>query len=132
MTNVKFLPAVLLLLTIFCFRSSAVAQEPATILVVPFTVHSDQDLSFAQSAIRDMCMSRLTVPGKILPIQKNIVDTELAAVEGRNDLATVFAIGDTVKADYVLWGSLTVLDKRISTDAGLAVVKTTAESSQFQ
>ena len=131
MSKSKLLQAMVIFITIFFLWTSADAQAPVQILVVPFTVHSDQDLAFAQSAVRDMCTSRLTVPGKILPIQKNLVDNALAEVAGQITLETAYAMGDKLKADYVLWGSLTVLDKRISTDAGLALVKTKEKVLSF-
>ncbi len=101
-----------------------VAEEPPSkILILPFTIHSDQKLSFLKDSVYDMLSTRLTIKGKSELLSRNAVDSALSDSTGVSDLNQAVSIGEKLNADYVVFGSLTVFGESISTDARLVDVK---------
>ncbi|WP_373501343.1 FG-GAP-like repeat-containing protein [Desulfococcus sp.] len=94
------------------------AEPESKVLILPFNIHSDKDLSFLKNGIQDMLGTRLTKPGKLQPISK-----EAALKSSRGIVAidekTAGSLGEKMGADYVVFGSLTVFGDSISTDARL-------------
>lgn len=87
------------------------------VLVVPFSIHSDQDMSFLQKGITAMLSSRLTDMGKVVMIDHADAAETLRALPTPLTREAVVAAGRKVGADYVAFGSLTVFGSSISTDA---------------
>lgn len=85
--------------------ATAKAATVTRILVVPFSVHADQDLAFLQRGITEMLVSRLGRNGEIVVVAAGKPGDDVAALAGEN------------QADYVVLGSLTVLGDRVSTDS---------------
>ncbi|MCP4110503.1 MAG: hypothetical protein GY749_34105 [Desulfobacteraceae bacterium] len=109
--------SLLIILFIFCNAVLVAADKPVRILILPFNIHSDKDLSFLRKGIEDMLSTRLTKEDRIVPISRE--DTHQAAKKISGDVTTEIAIslGQKFRADYVLYGSLTVFGDSISTDA---------------
>ncbi len=105
---------VLSLLTV----GGAWAQTPKTVLVLPFNIYSEKDLSFLQNGIRDMLSSRLSQEGKVQVLGRGAVD-EATAATAEVDQRVAADLGQAAGADYVVFGSLTVFGDNISTDARL-------------
>jgi len=117
MVNRFFKGGLLLALMLTMLLPSPGAAEVRQVLVVPFSIHADKDLSFLQKGITAMLSSRLTDLGKVVMIDQSAaagtvrdlpvpLTREAAAEAGRN-----------LGADYVAFGSLTVFGNSISTDA---------------
>ena len=94
----------------------ATAQNPQTVLVLPFNIYSEKDLSFLQNGIRDMLSSRLSQEGKVRLLGRDAVDEAMAATAEVNE-GIAADLGRAAGADYVVFGSLTVFGDNISTDA---------------
>ena len=113
------------------FASGAWAAEapttPVTVAVLPFSMHAPPDLAYLQDGIRDMLTSRLAWQGKVQVVDKNSVSQAMKG--GKGDLAPEEAkrIAKSLKADYVLFGSLTALGQSVSIDAKMAAVTGNAE-----
>jgi len=93
------------------------AADPARVLVLPFHIHSDKDLTFLKDGVTVMLSTRLTQEGEVVPIPK---DTVLGAIGDRSepiDEKAAYQLGTDLEADYVAYGSLTVFGESISTDA---------------
>lgn len=88
---------------------SGEASAASRILVMPFTVHSSDDLEFLQKGITDMLVSRLEWENKVIVIVADKPGEDMAALASK------------VHPDYVVTGSLTVLGDRVSTDARVLV-----------
>ena len=116
--NVLFLITNLLIFIplIFC-NTVLAAGKSVRVLILPFNIHSDKDLSFLRDGIEDMLSTRLTKEDKIIPISRE--DTIHAVKKIAEAVTTEIAIslGEKFRADYVLYGSLTVFGDSISTDA---------------
>ncbi|HHC25309.1 MAG TPA: hypothetical protein ENK58_07860, partial [Desulfobacterales bacterium] len=102
---------------IFCNAVAVRAEKPARVLILPFTVHSDKDLTFLKDGITDMLSTRLTLEGKLLPLSKGETGQEIKSLSESVDEQTAISLGRKLGADYVSYGSLTVFGDSISTDA---------------
>lgn len=96
--------------------SRAAADSVKQILILPFTIYSDKDLSFLQKGIQDMLSTRLVQEGVVRPVPRERVDA-LMADAGTLDQAGALRMAAGAGADYVVLGSVTVLGDQISTDA---------------
>jgi len=103
---------------IFGGAGTAGAETAAKVLILPFNIHSDKDLSFLRNGIQDMLTSRLTRPGKLQPIPR---EAALKSIRGITDIdeKTAGRLGESLGAKYVVYGSVTVFGDSISTDARL-------------
>ena len=112
------------LLTIFIafivssiFLSTAFAGSPSRVLILPFTIHSQEDLTYLQKGIYDMLSVRLAQEGKVAVISSDEAGEAIAKVSGAACEKTAIELGTRFNADYVTLGSLTVFGDSISTDA---------------
>lgn len=113
----------ILFLCIFMIISSAVslwATENRTVAIVPFSVHSAENIDYIKNAIWDMLLSRLSSSGKIDVIKKHSI-TEAVKKVGKKDMteADVYGLGKEIDADFVVWGSITKIGNSISLDGRL-------------
>ena len=99
------------------------SEEPKKLAIISFTMNSDRDLDFFGEGIVDMLSSRLTWKEKLDVINKEIVNKEISTVPGPVNETKAFAIGKAVGADFVIFGSLTVLGESVSLDAKILDVK---------
>ena len=106
-------------------------KKGSTILILPFTLHSDQELSFLKDSVYDMLSTRLSIKGKSEVLARSV---SINAVEGSEDVVDIdraISIGEKLNADYVVFGSLTVFGQSISTNARLADVNKKESSVVF-
>ena len=104
-------------LTLLVLLPAPGSAEVRRVLIIPFQMHSEKDLSFLRKGITAMLSSRLTDMGKVVVIDQTtaagIVD-DLPVPLTREAAAEA---GRKAGADYVAFGSLTVFGESISTDA---------------
>jgi len=96
------------------------AKEKFTVTVLPFTLHSAENLDYVRQGIGDMLISRIAVPDKIEVSRKDVVQESIKKL-GVKDLSLleVQNIGRQLKSDYVVWGSITKFGSSISIDGKL-------------
>ena len=58
------------LLFILMSGKAAWAAQPTRVLILPFAIHSEKDLSFLKEGIWDMLSSRLSQEGKVSIVDK--------------------------------------------------------------
>ena len=97
--------------------STAAAANPAKVLILPFNIHSQEDLSFLKNGIVDMLSTRLTIEGRAMPISREETEKVTEGMSGPVNEQSAASLGQQFGADYVLYGSLTVFGESISTDA---------------
>ena len=97
----------------------AYAQNPKRIALVPFKINSEKDLSFLRDGIFDMLSTRLAKEGQVEVISRTKVDEALKsdAPSGTVNDGIARKIGTRLNADFVLFGSLTVLGENVSIDS---------------
>ncbi len=112
----------IIILLIFCKTASA--DKPDRVLVLPFNIHSEEDLSFLQKGIENMLSSRLSMEGEVVLISKEETKQAIKGIPEPISEKTALSLGAKLQADYILLGNLTVFGESISTDARFIDAKT--------
>lgn len=105
--------------------------ELERVAIVPFTVNSDKDLDFLSSGISDMLGSRLAVEDRVNIIAREATREAAATVPGTLDEAKARDLGSRLGADWVLFGSVTVLGNSASIDTKMVDVSGERETLSF-
>jgi TolB-like protein len=119
----SILQAVLLLLSLFVSSIAAAAQTaaaPVKLAILPFNMHTPPQLSYLQEGIRDMLTSRLGWEGKVQVIDRSAVDQMTRGMKSDISSEDAQRFGRSLKADYVVFGSLTGAGQAISIDAKMS------------
>lgn len=116
----KFKPLIFAVLLIILPIS--VFAGAKTVAIVPFKVNAEKDMNFLRDGIYDMLSSRLYQEGEVEVISRQRVEKALASVGGGVTEANVKDVGKLIGADFVLFGSLTVLGNSISVDSRMVDV----------
>ena len=96
------------------------AKDRNTVAVLPFSVHSAENIDYVRQGIGDMLASRISVNEKIDVIGKDSVLAALQETAGRElALADAYALGKKLNADFVVWGSITKIGNSLSIDGKL-------------
>jgi TolB-like protein len=108
---------ILLLTAVF---TTPEAQQQKKIGILPFSINSSDNINYIRDGIWDMLISRVTVGGKTDVLSKSNV-LEAMDKNQKKDLseADASAIGKRLKADYVVWGSITKIGDSLSLDGKL-------------
>lgn len=115
----------LFLALILTLPSPSITQtrEPSKVYkvaILPFLIHSQENLDYFREGIYDILTSRITVEGRIIVIERSIVERALYEERPmRLDEAVAKKVGMRVGADYIVLGSLTKIGDYISLDARL-------------
>jgi len=106
------------------------AQQPLRVAVLPFTVHSAEDLSYLRDGIWDIISTRIIVEGEIEVVEKPLVARFLTDLRGE-EITDQQArwLGARVGADYAVYGSITKVGEYISLDAKVVQVAGTRPTS---
>ncbi len=109
---------VLVLFTLALTHGAPVfAGRLKTVAVLPFTMNADRDLTFLQEGIMDMLAVRLAWKDEVEVLEKDIVKKRAAQFKGPINTEKAILIGEALKVDYVILGSLTVFGESVSMDA---------------
>ncbi len=117
------------ILVVLLLMSSAdvfpAAKDKTSIAVLPFNVHSAENIDYVRSGIWDMLSSRISAADKIDVVAKDAVLDALKTPAGKDiSQADAFSIGRKMNVDFVVWGSITKIGNSLSIDGKLFDVKT--------
>jgi outer membrane protein insertion porin family len=106
----------LILFVFICFLAEiGYAQQPASVVIIPFEIHAQDDLSYLQKQIPQAIKTQLEQEGA------NVLILETMSISSWKKLAESTAeirnLGAQTGAEYVVWGSLTLLGQNFSLDA---------------
>jgi len=125
----------ILLLTLttllFLFTTTPALAAPSRVAILPFDMHAEKDLTFLQEGILDMLGSRLAWKDKVEVINENETKAALESIQGFEGESRALLAGGKLKADYVLFGSLTVFGESVSIDAKMVDVSGQQEPLPF-
>ena len=115
----RLLSAGLIILFLFTIKFSLSAAEQKRIALLPFKINSEKDLSFLKDGIFDMLSTRLAKEDRVEVIERTETEAVMqsTASSERINEAVARDIGTRLNADFVLFGSLTVLGDNVSIDA---------------
>ena len=103
--------------------SFAQAKDPSKaykVAILPFIIHSQENLDYLREGINDILTSRITVEGRIIVVERTVVEKILYEMRPmRLDEAVAKQVGTRAGADYVVLGSITKIGNYISLDARL-------------
>lgn len=101
------------------------AKDKAKIAVLPFAVHSSENIDYVQQGIWDMLSSRISSNEKLAVSSKESVLEAVNALK-KKDLsqADVYGIGKSLNVDYAVWGSVTKIGNSLSIDGKLIDIST--------
>jgi TolB-like protein len=108
---------------------SSSGSESLKLAILPFKVHSAEDLSYLQKGIQDMLASRVVQGGGL-----RIVDSAAAMPRGdvaALDVSGAASVGKALGVDFVVFGSITKLGEHISLDGDLVDVTKGASSTHL-
>ena len=90
------------------------------VAILPFLIHSQENLDYLQEGIYDILSSRIATEGRIAVIERAVVERALYEERPmRLDETVAKKIGERLEADYIVLGSLTKIGDYISLDARL-------------
>ena len=130
MTTVRIIARVLTTILVCLWVSIALAQQSPTlskVAILPFTMNAPNDLAYMKDSIRDMLTSRLAWQGKVQVIDRASVDQAMRSRKTGLTPEEAVSIGKGLKADYVLFGTVTAIGKAVSIDAKMVPIKADAE-----
>lgn len=105
--------ALTLLLALGLFSGPAVAEEAKRVALAPITLNAPKDLDYLVQGVRDMLVSRLASP-QIRLIDQSELELALSQVGQPLTAAGAAQVAQKVKADYIIFGSITKLGNRFS------------------
>jgi len=116
----KVIKLFLMLIIIFIACQTLYAKEKYTVTVLPFSLHSSENIEYVRQGIKDMLVSRISASDKIDVTGNEIVQEALKKTDAKSlNMADVYKIGQQLKSDYVVWGSITKIGSSISIDGKL-------------
>ena len=93
------------------------------VALLPLTIHSDENLEYLKEGMYAMFSSRVDLEGRISVLERGAVKKALTEVPGEIDSETARKVGETLGADFVVFGSLTKLGNSASVDLKVLEVK---------
>jgi hypothetical protein len=99
------------------------ARGPLKVALLPLTIHSDENLEYLREGTYAMFSSRVELEGRISVLERAPVKKALTEVSGEIDSETARKVGETVGADFVVFGSLTKLGGSASVDLKVLEVR---------
>ena len=108
----------LLIIICCCFLpNTGDSLEPIHILVLPFEVHSRENLAYLQAEIAGVIQEHMEQNGAVI-LKKDIIK-DASWIKTSKNLNAVRQLGIKNGADYVIWGTLTRIGQKYSLDARL-------------
>jgi TolB-like protein len=96
------------------------AKDKYTVTILPFTLNSAENIDYVKKGIAEMLTARISVPNKIEVTNKDVVLEELKKSNIKEiTLVDVYKLGNKLKSDYVVWGSITKIGNSLSIDGKL-------------
>jgi outer membrane protein insertion porin family len=107
----------ILFVFICLFAEIAYAQQPISVVIMPFEIHAQDDLSYLQEQIPQAIKTQLEQEGaNVLILDTMSISSWKKIAESITEIRN---LGAQTGADYVVWGSLTLLGQIFSLDAKL-------------
>jgi TolB-like protein len=96
------------------------AKDINRVVILPFTVHSAENIDYLRQGIGDMLISRISVNEKIDVVSRESVLTAMKDSSGKElTLTDVYSVGKNLNADFVIWGTITKIGNSMSIDGKL-------------
>jgi TolB-like protein len=104
-------------------QASSEGRGVLKVAFLPLTIHSDENLEYLKEGMYAMFSSRVELEGRISVLERAAVKKALPEVPGEIDSEAARKVGETLGADFVVFGSLTKLGNSASVDLKVLEVK---------
>jgi len=115
----RLLMTALLLNTFFILNCHAAFAKELRIAIFPFSVHTQDDISYIRDGITSLLPSRVAASGRLSVIDSFLIRSELGKLPADHPLTTDVSLGEKLHADYILIGSITKIGSNVSLDTRL-------------
>jgi len=102
---------------VWCCPGKARAEEPVRVIVLPFDVYASDDMGYLATQLPKVLGDQLKAAGAVVLVPDP--DVVQSLTENRGNAAELRRAGLGMGADYVMWGSFTLLGQAYSIDAYL-------------
>jgi curli biogenesis system outer membrane secretion channel CsgG len=99
------------------------ARGPFKVALLPITIHSPESLDYLKEGVYAMFSSRMELEGRVSVMEKAAVKKALSQFSEEIDSESAKKLGETLGADFVVFGSLTKLGDSASLDLNVLEVK---------
>lgn len=93
-----------------------VQAAPVKVAILPFQVHSGEDLSYLQKGIQDMLSTRVSQQGGIQVVDRGQIMSLEKEYSSGVDAGKAATLGKKLGADFVVFGSISKLGAHVSLD----------------
>jgi hypothetical protein len=98
-------------------------RGPLKVAILPVTIHSPENLEYLREGVYAMFSSRVELEGRVLVLERAAVKKAVSQFSGEIDSEAAQKLGETLGADFVVFGSLTKLGDSASLDLKVLEVK---------
>jgi TolB-like protein len=98
-------------------------RDPLKVAILPITIHSPESLEYLREGVYAMFSSRVELEGRIMVLERAAVKKAVSQFSGEIDSDAAKKLGETLGADFVVFGSLTKLGDSASLDLKVLDVK---------
>ena len=98
-------------------------RGPFKVAILPITIHSPESLDYLRDGFYAMFSSRMELEGRVSVMERAAVKKALSQFSGEIDSESAKKLGETLGADFVVFGSLTKLGDSASLDLNVLEVK---------
>ncbi|MFZ7125657.1 MAG: FG-GAP repeat domain-containing protein [Desulfobacterales bacterium] len=114
----SFLKIICVLCLALTFPGASLTEAASQkVLLVPFKIFSESDMSFLQKGVQSMLATRLAGGADLEIIELQPDDPALQGISGGLDEMAAADLAGRAGADFVAFGTITILGSGISTDA---------------
>lgn len=121
---------IFLFLLIFSAATKTIAA-PVRVAVLPFDMHAEKDITFLREGILDMIQSRIASKDQVKVIRESETSSALEKADGLEGESRALLAGARLKADYVIFGSITIFGESVSIDSKIVDVNAQKKSLPF-
>jgi TolB-like protein len=112
----------LIIISLIFIAGATMAAKPLTVAILPFQINSTEDLSYLQKGILDMLSTRIASEESIQVIDREKVFNAIEEWKGEINFQKALKLGQTLQADFIIFGSITKIGVNISLDGTMVDV----------
>jgi TolB-like protein len=130
-TNKYISTIFILIILIIGLNSNSAFAKQYRVAIIPFKINAEKDMTFLKDGVFDMLSSRLSSGENVEVISRQETEKVLKSVEGILNEGKAREVGTKLKADYVLFGSLTIFGESVSIDSKIVDIARNRETLAF-
>jgi len=124
-------PFVLVVFLIMVSTGQVMAEKPSRVVILPYEINAERDLSFISEGIVDMLSSRLAWENRVLVVPEEEIKGAIKDMSLPPSEEAARDLGIKLQASHVLFGSVTVFGKSVSLDSKVVDVYETTPTLTF-